>query len=457
MASVSIVNAFLHRPPGDGPTACVPLGPLYLTSMLEANRIDTELADFQLAALPNPYDPTAVAGFLMSTKGDVLGISTMTNMLPFLLPALTIVKAEQPSRFVVLGGSGASGVAGPLLTRFPQVDAVCRGEGEHVMVEVVEALDGRRDWCSIAGLSYRDATGTMSNPERPRNRELDRLPRPAYHRLDLARYVHLPVLTARGCPYRCDFCDIAPNWDRKVAMRQVSEVLSEIEWLVKEHGSEEITILDDTFCLNPARVRAFCRSLLDAHLPVAWSAMCRVDLIDEGLMDLMYAAGCRKVFLGIESGSRRVRELAGKELRCNDIERLIGECASRFETAVSLIMGFPYETLEDFTETVLLAIYSTSKGALPQMAILSPLPQAPLTTARGHPIEFDPHLVSGMVFSEYTASARETTLAALTPEACDLIRSDSQIFSAFYHFKEGRIREKLELAGRYGLALRQRL
>lgn len=455
MASVSIVNAFLHRPPGAGPTACVPLGPLYLTSTLEACGIDTELVDFQLADLPDPYQPAAIADFLMATSGDVLGVSTMTNMLPFLLPALGIVRAAQPERFVILGGSGVSGVAEPLLSQFPQVDAVCRGEGEQLMVELVEALDGRRDWRSIAGLSYREDALVVSNPERPRNRALDRLPRPAYRHLDLTRYVHLPVLTARGCPYRCDFCDIAPNWDRKVAMRRIDEVISEIEWLVTEYHSTEITVLDDTFCLSPARVRDFCRLLLDTGLPVTWSAMCRVDLINEDLMDLMHSAGCRKIFLGIESGSRRVRELAGKELRCDDVERLIGECATRFETAVSLIMGFPYETLDDFTETLLLAVYSAARGAQPQMAVLSPLPQAPLTTARGYPIEFEPDLVSGMVFSEYTASARETTLAALTPEVCDLIRSDPRIFSAFYHFKDGRIREKLELAGRYGLTRRQ--
>jgi hypothetical protein len=78
-------------------------------------------------------------------------------------------------------------------------------------------------------------------------------------------------------------------------MRAVDEVVSEIEWLVTEHGSREITILDDTFCLTPARVRGFCHTLLDARLPVTWGAMCRVYRIDEELGPHV-TAGCRKVF-----------------------------------------------------------------------------------------------------------------------------------------------------------------
>jgi hypothetical protein len=132
---------------------------------------------------------------------------------------------------------------------------------------------------------------------------------------------------------------------------------------------------------------------------------------------------------------------------------MISESAARFDTAVSLIMGFPYETVEDFLETIQMAVYATSKGTHPQVAILSPLPQAPLT-ASDHPIEFWPDMVSGMVFSEYTSRADEATRAGLSMEVCELIRSDPKTFSAFYHFKDGRIREKVELAKQYGVIRR---
>jgi anaerobic magnesium-protoporphyrin IX monomethyl ester cyclase len=447
----TIVNFFLHRKSKEGPHACIPMGPLYLCSSFQNAGYSCDFLDLQTHDTTNPYDPTEIAAFLCKAQGRVLGVSCMSNMLPFLILGLQLFRLRRPDTFVVVGGSGASGVSKQLVERFSDIDAVVSGEGEFAFVEIVEALKGIRSMSSIPGLTYREGNDVVVNKERPRKMDVDSIPLPAYEHLDLSQYLNFPILTARGCPFRCSFCDIAPNWDRLVGKRSVDRVLDEIEILRDSYGATVISILDDVFALSQRRVIEFCDRLRARHIEVEWSCMCRVDLLDDRLMDQMRDAGCRKVFLGIESGSAKVRSLAGKEVRINDVERMLSQVSKRFEVAASFILGFPFETLDDFRQTLMLIMYCSAIGAKPQMCILSPLPQAELTVESRDSLAFDPDLLSGMVYTRHTDAAGRIANSALTPEVQRLIQSDKEVFSAFYHFRDGMVREKMAMAARFGL------
>lgn len=212
-----------------------------------------------------------------------------------------------------------------------------------------------------------------------------------------------------------------------------------------------IGILDDVFTLDHRRVRAFCAALRSASLDVEWSCMCRADLLDEDLADEMHRAGCRRVFLGVESGSPRVRRTAGKGLVMDDVEGTLAVAAARFDTRASFIVGFPFETVEDFQQTLLLMLYVKSIGATSQMSVLSPLPQAPLTADVRYPIRFDPALLNGMVAPRHTDATSGTSRYRPPEEVIALVQKDSRVFSAFYHFVDGRVEEKLALAASYGV------
>lgn len=447
----TVVNFFLHRRQSSGPHACIPMGPLYLCSSFERAGYTCDFLDLQTHEAENPYDPGAIREFLCQARGNVVGISCMSNMLPFLILGLREFKAARPDTFVILGGSGPSGVAQQLVGRFPEIDAVVSGEGESAFVEVTEALRGKRQMSDVLGLTYRDGDAVRTNGERPRRMDVDALPWPAYEHLDVGKYLNFPLLTARGCPFRCSFCDIAPNWDRLVGKRGIDSVLDEVEMLQDRYGATTIGILDDVFALSPRRVIEFCNRIALRGLHFEWSCMCRVDLLDESLMDQMYEAGCRRVFLGIESGSERVRALAGKEIRIQNVERMLSLVSKRFDVAASFILGFPFETLDDFRKTLMLIIYCSAIGAKPQMCVLSPLPQAGLTVEGLADLVFDPEILSGMVYSRYFDNAGSAAKSALTPDVRELIRRDREVFSAFYHFRDGMVREKLEMALRFGL------
>jgi radical SAM superfamily enzyme YgiQ (UPF0313 family) len=454
MTDITVVNFFLHHPPNGGAYACIPMGTLYLCSAAEQAGYSVDFLDYQHQTAENPYSPQAVCNFLEQARSDVIGIGCMTNMLPFLLCGLRLFKKKRPQSYVILGGSGPSGVAPEILTSFgAEVDAVVAGEGEQAIIEILEARRGKKTWDSILGLIYKPNGAVQKNPTRPRRFDVDTIPYPAYHHLDLSKYLNFPVLTARGCPYRCTFCDIAPNWDRLVGQRSIDSVLEEIETLQSKFSASFISILDDVFVLNRKRVTAFCQRVIETGMNFHWSCMCRADLLDDKLIELMYASGCRKIFLGIESGSSRVRNLAGKGLKIDNVEEVIAKTSRHFEVTASFIMGFPFESIEEFHETLLLQMYCIDQGAKPQMSILSPLPQAELTSDETFKKEFHPELVSGMVFPRYQERARRLLLNVLTPEIQELIRSHPKIFSAFYYFTEGRVGEKLELAMQYGMRI----
>ena len=187
----------------------IPLGLLYLASALEGNEIKVELRDFQLQPRVTPHSVKSLTSFLLDDSAPIIGISCLADTLPLVVSATAGVKNERPEKTIILGGPGPSGVAEELLKNFPWLDIVVHGEGEETIVELLPALRaGTLD--KVKGISYRDNGLVVSNPQRSRNRSLDRLAYPAYHLLDWDQYGCASVVTARGCSYRCAFCDVAP-------------------------------------------------------------------------------------------------------------------------------------------------------------------------------------------------------------------------------------------------------
>lgn len=452
MFDISIVNFFLHRPPSDMPFfAHVPMGPLYLVSSLESAGFSVDFHDYQVGNYGNPYDPDNINKFLEDTSSKLIGISCMSNMLPFLVLGLRKFKRTRPDAHIVLGGPGVSGSATEIIKSFPEINAVVRGEGEEIIVDILNASHRMRSWTSIPGLVFRNRKEVQVNAARPRRKNIDTIPIPAYHKLNLQLYKQFPILTSRGCIYKCTFCDIPRTWDRHIEWRSIESVLEEVQFLQSRYNADSFSILDDCFVLNRRQVVEYCQQVIKRNMSFEWGCMCRADLLDDELMALMHYAGCRRIFLGIESGSKRVRSIAGKGLKINSVEELLVKAAQYFEVAASFILGFPFETIDEFRDTIYLIIYCLEKGLKPQLAVLSPLPQSELNTSGLYEKEFDPALISGMVFPNNEKKNAWLMQRVLTTEVRGLIQSHPKIFSGFYHYKAGKVRNKLELAMKYGL------
>jgi anaerobic magnesium-protoporphyrin IX monomethyl ester cyclase len=377
---VTLVNVStpLPRDEDDAREVYLPLGSLYLVSALERAGVSVDFRDYQLFVVgrPTPLDVELFQSFL-ADHASIVAVSCMVSMLPFVVLGTGRFKERNPDCTLILGGPGPSGVADEIISSFPWVDIVGIGEGEETIVELVRALRTGGDLNSVRGIAYRDGRIARRTPPRPRIKNPDAVAFPAYDRLDLSRYTCVPIVTGRGCPFRCAFCDVGPLWGNRTCFRSVENVVEELTLLRDAHALETVHIADDTFNLKRSRVEALCGEL--KRLGMGWTCLSRVDMLDEALLERMADAGCRSLFLGIESGSDAVLTRINKRFSIEEATRT-AELAARYvkQVVTSFIWGFPFETMWDFKQTVFSVISMSYLNARAGLKLLSPMPLSPL-------------------------------------------------------------------------------
>jgi anaerobic magnesium-protoporphyrin IX monomethyl ester cyclase len=440
VAHITLVNAVLPSS-----VNVPPQGILYLTAALEAAGFTVEIRDYQLCRDPEPWTPEALARFVRGSA-PIVGFSCMSYILPLICRASALIKAERPDVRIVLGGIGPAGAGAPLLDYCPDIDATVIGEGERTIVDLVERWIGPRPETAAAagvnGLHLRTGGKVITTLARERVRSMTHLDPPAYRRVDFSQYRLVDSQFARGCPFECSFCDIAPYWNRRNVHRPMEHYLDELEWLVRDLGADDVFIIDDTFVLSRKMVTAFCEGILARGLDFEWGCYARVDLIDAELLDLMAEAGCRKVFFGIETGSDRVLQAVDKATTVDQCGRTVKLALERLSfVTTSFVWGFPDETLEELKDTAFFLLYLAALGASPQLNLALPYALSPLYKQYRDRIVFDPDKSSQLQFFEGDRSW-----------LCDMIAERPDLFSVFYHFPTPDLQRKWDYLDRIGLS-----
>lgn len=417
MSAITLINTVL---PSD--VKVPPQGLLYLTAALEAAGFAVEIRDYQLCELAEPWEPATLARFA-EDAAPVVGFSAMSYALPLVIAAARLIKARSPETTIVAGGIGPSGGGAPLLEYAGAIDVIVDGEGERTIVDLMCALRDGRDLASVPGIAYRRGERAVANAGRPRIASMVELDPPAYHRVDLSRYRLVDSQFGRGCPFRCTFCDIAPFWNRLNTHRPIEHYVDELERLVKVHGARDVFIVDDTFVLARKSILTFCAEIERRGMEFDWGCYARVDLMDEELIRRMAAAGCRKVFYGVESGSDDVLEGIAKDTTVEMIVEAVTRSLEHFSfVTTSFVWGFPGESLDDLRQTVAFLLYLTSLGASPQLNLVLPYSYSTLYKQYREQIRFAPQYSSQLQFYE---GRERGWLHAMIAERPDL-------FSAFY-------------------------
>lgn len=422
MTRVAIVNSTFG-----GACARVPVGPLLIVSALEAAGHTVDFYDYQLAPGDRKPDPEHFLQFLRRVDAQVVGINALCTSLPTTLAAIARLKQERPEVTVILGGPSATDLSLPILERFP-VDVIVRGEGEETVVELLAALGARRSLEAVRGLAFRDGHAVRVTPDRARIRDLDRLPLPAYHHINLNDYGRRAILmTTRGCPYLCSFCSAHSVWRRQVTYRSASHVMAELRALRGQ--ADRIEIWDDTFVLDPDRVYDMMDAMHAEGIDLPWTAGGRINLMTPELMADMARGGCAEIFYGIESGSDRVLERIHKQFDTDTARRVIDQSARYFERVnTSYIWGYPFESLEDFYDTVTFLVGDMKDPRVaPQMTLLTPLPASPLCQEYRCLLRFSPDIQMG-------ASTLPGDQIGSYPELAALVEANPELFSSFYYY-----------------------
>jgi anaerobic magnesium-protoporphyrin IX monomethyl ester cyclase len=327
-------------------------------------------------------DPTSLVDF---SDADIVGISCSTVQYKPGLKVAMLAKEERKT--VIMGGAHPTSSASDVL-KTGYVDYVVRGEGELTAVELLEGLKQKGSFnpAKIPGVSWKDGeSGSVRhNAPRPFIADLDRLPFPIREanwrksgRIQAYNEIDCPVVTTRGCPYGCKFCDVRVIAGRKFRTRSVENTIKEIEFLVSTYGTKEVLVTDDIVNFDSERLIQICDGLIERNLPVMSWVMGRADhlLACPESAEKMARAGVRTMFLGIESPQRRVLNAYRKGGKSSSevserAVRLLKEHG--IETWGAFMIGEPGETREDIQATLDYARYLNP--GVGQFSILTPYP-----------------------------------------------------------------------------------
>jgi len=261
------------------------------------------------------------------------------------LTAITRLKAATGVP-VAIGGIYPTFAAEEILSLYPAVDFIVKGEGEETLPELAETLFSGGDVKKVPGLVGRTGTELWETPDRPGVADLDTLPWPARDTLPavLKRTGVASLLSSRGCYGRCSFCSVDAFFSRfgaKMRRRSTEDVLAEMEELIGRYGVSNFSFNDANFIGGKGRGRERAREIADGILQKGWkikfSIECRVTDVDKELFSLLKQAGLCKVFLGVESGSQSVLDRFRKDATVEENMRAL-EILSGLDLFVA--MGF---------------------------------------------------------------------------------------------------------------------
>jgi len=321
-----------------------PLGILSIAAYAESKGLSVGVLDVHAERLTD----TEVIARIEAARPRVIGISVLTNMAVPAHYIARLCKQTIPDCLVVCGGAHAEAMPESMLAN-SAFDAVVRGDGEEATHELLTGWP----FAEILGLSYRESTErVVHNPPRPVQMELDAYPMPAYHLIDFKHYFpavgtyrNLPAMNAlmtRGCPGKCTFCNSAFTTLRSHSAEQMVE---RIKHLRAEYGIRQIQFYDDTFTVAKPRVIEFCRRMIADRVDVTWIAFIRGDCFSAEIAQLMKAAGCHQVLVGIESGDEGIMRNIGKPIEKERYRKAVRIAHEHgIEVRASFIIGSVGET-----------------------------------------------------------------------------------------------------------------
>ena len=412
-----------------------PLGCLYLISVLEKNGFSVDFRDYQLNEFDEPFLTENFLKFF-DNPADIIGFSCMANLLPFTLMMMREVKKKWPDKVLILGGVGPKAIERKIMERFDFVDIIGKGEGENYVPILVSTLKNKGDLSKVPGILYRDKKEIKENPRPERILNLDEIPLPAFHRIDLKKYKGYNVLTSRGCPYKCTFCSVAPIWDHTAYFRSSDSIINEMITLNEKTGQELFLFQDEFFLSGKDRAKEFCVVLKKRGVKFKWKAFGRINLVDEELMKFMYDAGCIELRFGVESGSDRILQIINKEFTTAQVIDIISKSSRIFpRTDAFYIWGFPFETMQDFYSFVFQMVSFRDMGVRILPSLLCYLPQTKIYNDYKDKAKFEffpelipEYMLTGHELCNYPNIKIEDKYKIIF----DFIESNPDIFTGFF-------------------------
>jgi radical SAM superfamily enzyme YgiQ (UPF0313 family)/SAM-dependent methyltransferase len=332
-----------------------PLGMLYISSHLKSRGFAVEVFDTTFSGLD------AFRAWVLRERPPVVGIYCNLMTRPRVMRMMRDARAAGAR--VVVGGPEPASWADEYLSR--GADVVVVGEGERTLEELVPRLakSGLDDLREVAGLVYRDPEGrTIRTKPRESIEDLDQQPFPDRASIDLMRYVEtwrehhgmgsVSLITARGCPFKCDWCSHAV-FGHTHRRRSPENVADEVELIEKTYRPDMLWYADDVFTIHHRWFYAYAAELKRRRIHIPFETISREDRLDEEVIKTLADMGCFRLWIGAESGSQRILDAMERQTRADRVRELIKSLQRHgIEAGTFIMLGYDGEELEDLKATV---------------------------------------------------------------------------------------------------------
>ncbi len=364
-----------------------PLGILSIASFLKKNipSLDVEIFDFQFDGdITNIND----------AKTDIYGISSGTIDYSFAIKVAKNIKKFNKNAITIIGGPHISAIPNTLDRVF---DIGVIGEGELISLKLVNFFQknsslNKKNLRNIKGIVFWKGNKLFKTAPQDLIEDLNILPvnnlklvKKNYFKKqrndNIGGFVkHFSIITSRGCPFNCSFCNTPRFWGKgKVRFYPIEKTLDEIEFLYKSHRITHFTIWDDIFAINKERLKEFAKGLSNRNLlnKVSFFCHCRTNLFDEHTAKLLKKINVKGIYFGFESGNQRILNfLKGKNIKIENNRNAI-EISLKYGFIINggVIVGSPIETIPEMQETLDFVLWAFKKGIYRIMVFqLLPLP-----------------------------------------------------------------------------------
>lgn len=393
------MKILLIRPPYDfqgTPRIDLPIGLLCIAAVLEKSGYEIEYLDGVITTARicseqgdnsnyTEYSWNCLKDKIREINPSIAIISCLyTIQFTNAIKLSKIIKEVNPAIINVVGGPHVSVAYKTLLNENPCFDILGRKEGEFLVKEVVETLEENRTLSTVNGIVFRENGKIIIADSRKPISELDSLPLPAYHLVDLEEYFALnkkfatrttysykgsergiTLITSRGCPFFCTFCSVFLHMGRQWRYHSAEYVLRHMEFLINKYDVNYFHFEDDNLTADPRRFDKILDGIIQKKWKLRWDTPngVRVDTLDFDLLKKSRQSGCAFMIIGVESGSQRVlNEVIKKKLDLECVKN-IARLAQKARVLVRAfyMIGVPGETREEIRETVDFASYLHNK------------------------------------------------------------------------------------------------
>jgi radical SAM superfamily enzyme YgiQ (UPF0313 family) len=277
------------------------------------------------------------------------------------------IKSTLPDTIIIVGGPHISSMASETMQRFREFDYAVVGEGEEILINLLNHLEQDMVPDEVPGLVYMARSELLDKlhvaPKHHINKDMDRLPMPAWDLLPDFPSAYRPALydfpagpvasiaASRGCPFHCKFCDTSTFGAavRAYSAQRVFEIMSHLQSC---YGIRHIMFVDDLFTASRKRTTDLCQLIINSGMKMTWSCASRVDVVKPDLLQLMKQAGCWEISFGLESGSNELLQKMDKSAAVEkSVEALGWTHAAGIRSKGLFMLGYPGESAETIAQT----------------------------------------------------------------------------------------------------------